>query len=128
MKLFNTVLAVAIAAPTLALADPIFGLWKTVTEDNKYAYIEMAPCGDKICGVINKTFANGKEVSDDMLGQKIVWELESDGGAKYSGGRILRPTDGKTYNLKMNLSGNDLSIRGCFLGICQDGGTWKRVK
>jgi uncharacterized protein (DUF2147 family) len=27
----------------------------------------------------------------------------------------------------MQLNGNTLSVRGCVLGICRDGGTWTRV-
>jgi uncharacterized protein (DUF2147 family) len=28
----------------------------------------------------------------------------------------------------MQLSGDNLSVRGCVLGICRNGGTWTRVK
>ena len=128
MKLFHTVIALVVAVPSLALADPIFGLWKTVTENNEYAYVKIAPCGTDICGTIARTFANGKEVKSDLLGKKIIWELKPNDGGTYSGGRIWRRSNGKTYNLKMTLSGNSLAIQGCFLGICQNGGTWKRVK
>ena len=127
MRMFSVIAVLAVVTPSYAIADPIFGLWKTVTENNEYAYIKMAPCGPDICGTIANTFADGKEVKSDLLGKKIVWELKPADGNMYSGGRIWRRSNGKTYNLKMTLSGNSLAIQGCFLGVCQSGGTWKRV-
>ena len=127
MRIVNVIAVLVAVAPSHAMADPIFGLWKTETENNEYAYVKVAPCGSDICGTIANTFADGKEVKSDLLGKKIVWELKPADGNRYSGGRIWRRSNGKTYNLKMTLSGNSLAIQGCFLGICQSGGTWKRV-
>jgi len=128
MKISSVVVALATVVPTFAMADPIYGLWKTVTENNEYAYVEMAPCGADICGTITRTFSNGREVKSDLLGKTVVWELKPADTGMYNGGRIWRRLNGKTYNLKMTLSGNSLEIQGCFLGVCQSGGTWKRVR
>jgi uncharacterized protein (DUF2147 family) len=54
--------------------------------------------------------------------------MVAEGAGAYSGGKIWSPDRDKTYNGKMQLTGNGLAVSGCVLGICRDGGTWTRVK
>ena len=53
--------------------------------------------------------------------------MEAQGSGAYSGGKVYSPDRDKTYNSKMQLSGNKLAVSGCVLGICRDGGTWTRL-
>ena len=112
-----------------AMADPVYGTWKTIPDDNgNFGHIQMAACGSKICGTLAKSFdSSGKEVASDNNGKNIIWNMKSDGDGNYSGGKVWSPDRDKTYNSRMQLSGNSLKIEGCVLGICRDGGTWKRV-
>ena len=48
---FGAILAVP------ALADPVFGTWKTIPDDNgRFGHIEIKQCGDTICGEIDRQF------------------------------------------------------------------------
>ena len=115
---------------TAALADPVEGMWKTKPDDNgNFGFVEINPCGPALCGVLIKAFDNaGKERESDNIGRKIVWDMVAYADGLYDDGKIYSPDRDKTYNADMTLSGNSLSVRGCVLGICRDGGTWKRVK
>ena len=115
---------------TAAMADPVEGTWKTKVDDNgHYGYVKIKPCGPAFCGTLIKAFGkDGKEIASDNIGRKIVWDMVAYPDGLYDDGQIYSPDRDKTYNGDMTLAGNNLSVRGCVLGICRDGGTWKRVK
>jgi len=124
-----------IAAILSLLAFPvfsqeIFGTWKTIPDDNnKYGHIQISACGAKICGVLIKSFnGDGSEYESANIGRKLVWDMVSDGGGNYSGGKVYSPDRDKTYKGKMVLSGNKLDVKGCVGPFCRSGGTWTRVK
>lgn len=121
--------AFALIAGT-AMADPVFGIWKTKPDDNgNYGHIDVKACGTKICGTLIKSFdGSGKDMNSENVGKKIIWDMENLGDGKYGNGKVWSPDRNKTYNSKMQLTGNGLAISGCVLGICRDGGTWSRVK
>jgi uncharacterized protein (DUF2147 family) len=115
---------------TSAFADPVEGLWQTKKDDNgNFGHVEIKPCGPAFCGVLVKAFDGaGKEIASDNIGRKIVWDMVPYADGLYDDGKIYSPDRDKEYNGDMTLAGNNLSVRGCVLGICRDGGTWKRVK
>lgn len=119
------------AGPALA-ADPVAGLWQTKPDDNgNFGYIQIAPCGTKICGVLVKSFDKaGKPMKSGNIGKKIVWDMVDLGNGAYGDGKIWSPDRDKTYASKMELTGDKLAVSGCILGglICRSGGTWTRVK
>ncbi len=110
-----------------AIADPLVGTWRTAKDDNgNYGLIKVAPCGGKLCGKLVKSFdASGKEISSEHTGRNIISETVASGGGQYKG-KVYSPDRDKTYNSKLVLSGNALKVSGCVLGICRDGGTWRR--
>ena len=111
-------------------ADPVEGVWKTKPDDNgNFGYVQIKPCGAAFCGVLIKAFdADGKEKASDNIGKRIVWDMVAYPDGLYDDGQIWSPDRDKTYNSDMTLAGNKLSVRGCVIGICRDGGTWTRVK
>ena len=115
---------------TAALADPVGGMWKTKPDDNgNFGHVRIKPCGPAFCGTLVTAFdGSGKEIDSPNTGRKIVWDMVDYADGLYDEGKIYSPDRDKTYNADMTLSGNSLSVRGCVLGICRDGGTWKRVK
>ena len=115
---------------TAALADPVEGMWKTKPDDNgNFGHVRIKPCGPAFCGTLVTAFdGSGKEIDSPNIGRKIVWDMVAYADGLYDDGKIYSPDRDKTYNADMTLSGNNLSVRGCVLGICRDGGTWKRVK
>lgn len=113
----------------MAAADPVFGTWKTEADDNgNFGHIRMQACGAKICGTLVKSFGpDGAEMKSDNIGKKIVWDMVAEGGGAYGDGKVWSPDRDKTYNSKMQISGNKLEVEGCVLMICRNGGTWARV-
>ena len=130
MKKILAVTALGIAmAGTAYAADPIVGTWQTIKDDNgNSGQIKVVECGSKICGTLIKSFdASGKTFKSENQGRKLIWDMTADGGGKYSGGKVFSPDRGKTYSGRLELSGNSLNVKGCVLGVCRSGGTWKRV-
>ena len=113
-----------------ALADPVEGMWRTKADDNgNSGLIQVTPCGDAFCGKLVKAFDSaGKEWASPNVGKKIVWDMKPEGDGAYGDGKVWSPDRDKTYDAKMQLNGNKLSVSGCVLMICRDGGTWTRLQ
>ena len=129
MKTWITAAVLGAAMAGAAMADPVYGTWKTGADDNgNFGHIKVSACGAAICGTLVQSFdAAGKATKTANTGRKIIWDMKADGGGSYSGGKVYAPDRDKTYNSKMTLKGSTLNIKGCVLGICRDGGAWKRV-
>ncbi|WP_295074069.1 DUF2147 domain-containing protein [Tabrizicola sp.] len=129
MKVFAFAAVLALVGGA-AFADPVEGVWQTKKDDNgNFGHVEITPCGPAFCGVLVKAFDGaGKEIESPNVGRKIVWDMVAYADGLYDDGKIYSPDRDKEYNGDMTLAGNNLSVRGCVLGICRDGGTWKRVK
>ena len=114
----------------MAFADPVEGMWQTKKDDNgNFGHVEIKPCGPAFCGTLIKAFDGaGKQIDSPNIGRKIVWDMVAYPDGLYDDGQIYSPDRDKTYNGDMTLAGDSLKVRGCVLGICRDGGTWKRVK
>jgi uncharacterized protein (DUF2147 family) len=126
--LFITAALAAFASA--AQADPVEGVWQTKKDDNgNFGHVEIKPCGPAFCGTLIQAFdAEGKPMESPNVGRQIVWDMVAYPDGLYDDGQIYSPDRDKTYNGDMTLAGDKLSVRGCVLGICRDGGTWARVK
>jgi uncharacterized protein (DUF2147 family) len=129
MKTFIIAASLALFG-TAALADPVEGIWQTVKDDNgNFGHVEIKPCGQAFCGTLIQAFDSaGKPRESDNIGRQIVSDMVPYADGLYDDGQIYSPDRDKTYNGDMTLAGDKLSVRGCVLGICRDGGTWARVK
>lgn len=129
MKTFALTAAAMLFGAGAALADPVTGTWKTQPgDDGNYGLVSISTCGSQICGVLGQGYdSSGKTVDSPNIGRKMIWDMNADGGGKYSGGKIWAPDRDKTYKSKMALNGNSLKVSGCVLGICRSQ-TWTRVK
>lgn len=130
MRVLTTAFGALALSAAAALADPVVGTWQTAADDNgNFGHIEVAPCGDKICGVLVRSYNSaGAPIESANTGRKIIWDMEPRGDGRYSGGKIYAPDRDKTYSSKMTLTGDRLAVEGCIMMICRDGGTWMRVK
>ena len=119
-----------IFAASVVAADPIYGLWQTIPDDNgNFGHIEVQDCDGTICGVLMKSFDTaGKSIESDNIRKRIIWNMKSKGDGKYGGGKIWSPDTDKTYASKLELVGDELKVSGCVFIVCRDGGTWTRVK
>lgn len=122
---------------------PIEAVWLNQDGD---AHIEIAPCGDKLCGTIvwleDPLDEAGRPELDDenpeaelrrrpILGLPILEDFPLQPSAKglWSDGTIYDPNNGKTYSCQMSFKDRDtLKIRG-YIGISLLGRTeiWTRV-
>lgn len=129
MKNIMMTAAAAIVLATGALADPLEGVWQTAADDNgNFGHIQVAPCGAALCGTLVTSFdSGGNAIASEFTGRNIISETVARGDGQYRG-KVYAPDRDKTYNSRLQLNGNTLSVSGCVLGICRDGGTWTRVQ
>jgi uncharacterized protein (DUF2147 family) len=122
-------MALFVGTAAAAYADPVEGTWKTgPLDDGTFGHVEIKPCGPAYCGALVKAFmADGSEGTSPDIGKQIVWDMSAAGDGLYKGGKIWSPDDDRTYNGKLELTGDSLAVSGCVLGFCRDGGTWTRV-
>lgn len=120
-------LILGLASP--ALADPILGMYKTQPGDTgRFAHVQIYACDADICGVIRKAFdGSGKEIASDTVGKRMIWGMKPQGDGKYAKGKIWAPDRDKTYASKMELTGRQLKVSGCVLGICR-AQTWSKLQ
>jgi len=128
MKSLTLSLAALALTATTAIADPLEGLWRTTQDDNgNFGDIRVAPCGQYLCGTLVQSYDSaGAPFTSENQGRQIISETVNDGGGEYSG-QVYSPDRDRTYNSHLVLNGNTLSVSGCVLGICRNGGTWQRV-
>ncbi|MEM9852040.1 MAG: DUF2147 domain-containing protein [Pseudomonadota bacterium] len=129
LALTATVFA-AVAPSAAQAADPLVGTWQTIKDDNgNYGHVRIAPCGAKFCGTLVRSFDSaGEAITSENNGRRIIWDMVQESPGLYSGGKVYTPDRDRTYNSRLELSGNRLNVNGCVLGICRSGGTWSRVK
>ena len=123
------VATLAISGP--ALADPIYGTWQTIPDDNgNYGHISVGACSNdtaKVCGQLVRSFDSaGKQFTSANQGRAIIWDTENRGNGEYRG-RVYSPEREAEYASKRILNGNSLSVSGCRMGFCREGGVWSRV-
>ena len=128
MKRIMLALGALMISAGAAMADPLEGLWRTARDDNgNSGLIQVAPCGDALCGTLIRAYdANGNEMASHNVGRLIISETRPRGNGEYRG-KVYSPDRDQTYNSRLMLSGDTISVSGCVLGICRDGGTWSRA-
>lgn len=126
-KLMIGLAGLAVAVAGAAIADPAEGIWQTEVDDGAFAHVQIAPCGNAMCGTIARTFNAEGEYQSPNIGRQIVIDMVPSGGGDYAGS-VWRPSNDKIYVGKMNVNGDALILKGCVAGglICASQG-WARV-
>ena len=143
----TTLIALALAATAgaaLAQATPV-GLWKTIDDETKTekSQVRITESGGVLIGKIEKVADPTKQdskcelCSDDrkdkpVLGMTIIRNAKADADkARWEGGDILDPNNGKVYKLLLKPidGGKKLEVRG-FVGVALLGRTqtWLRIE
>lgn len=126
----STLIAAGLAALMTmpAMADPVHGRWRSAPDDNgNTGVVEVSDCGERICGVLVEAYdEHGELTSSPNVGRQIFWDMEPRGEGQYRNGRVWAPDRDRTYNARMELSGDQLSLSGCVLMICRDA-IWTRI-
>ncbi|MCA3709171.1 MAG: DUF2147 domain-containing protein [Phenylobacterium sp.] len=133
---FIAATALALSASAAFASTSPVGVWYTQDKQGK---VRIAPCGDKLCGVIiSGRGKDGKPASDarddanpnpalrsrPILGLQILRDFKPTGPGRWGGGKIYDPNTGRTYDSKLSLSnGGVLKVEGCVTVICQSQ-TW----
>lgn len=115
-----------LSAPAFA-ADAL-GVWKTeANEAGEFLEVEIAPCGDNLCGniVAAKNAAGEADPGYENLGRQMIIDMAPDGAGKWDDGEIWAPDDDKKYSASMELQGDVLMVEGCVLVFCR-GQDWTR--
>ncbi len=123
----TTIAAFLLTAGSALAADPIEGMWKTVPDNNgNSGLIEVKVCGTTFCGILTQAFdSTGAVMASENIGKEIIFDTVPNGNGRYSG-KVYAPDSGKTYASKLIVDGDQLSVSGCVLGLCRNGGTWVR--
>ena len=119
--------ALMLAAPSVASAKEITGLWETGE-----SHVEIYACGELLCGRIaaldEPLDEDGNEKVDKnnpdpalrtrpIIGMDLIEGFSRAGETKWEGGTIYDPRDGKTYKCVMNLQRDgSLKVRG-YVGV-----------
>lgn len=126
--LLGAALALAgLAAP--ALADPVFGLWRTEPDARGVvSMIQLVDCDDRICGRLVSTYdAAGRPLDSPHIGRAYLWDMEPRGSGRYRDGRQWLPDRGQDYRARMELAGDRLTVTHCMLPLmCRDQ-VWRRA-
>ena len=124
-----------------ALAADPFGVWLNGRKD---AHVKLYPCNkDELCGEIvwlkrpnDKDGKPRRDVKNDdeslrkrpMLGLKVIWGLEDQGGGEWEDGDIYNARDGETYDGEVEvINTNTIEVSGCVWFVCKTE-TWTRVE
>lgn len=128
-----------VVASTQVWSASVIGHWQTIDDDTEEpkSVVELYEKDGKLFGKVTDLLIKPddtvcKECRGDLkdqliVGMDIVTGLTLKGGA-YEGGEILDPENGKTYDAKIWLDGEDtLKVRG-YLGIFFRTQTWHRTE
>src|SRR3954471_4469281 len=126
MKSVVLLAAMLIAAPAHAAA-PVTGAWLT---DDRDGIVEIAPCGDKICGRLVKSLVPIKGPPFDrynpdpalrnrpIIGLPVLLALVQDD--QVWRGQIYDPRRGRHYKATVErIAADKLKVRGCISIICR---------
>jgi uncharacterized protein (DUF2147 family) len=90
------------------------------------AHVNVKKCEQALCGTIIKVFSpSGDPIDHKNVGRMIFWDTSHIGGGAYTG-RALVPAFNKEYDAQMTLSGNRLTVKGCYGPVCHSQ-KWTRV-
>jgi uncharacterized protein (DUF2147 family) len=115
----------------LALADgAASGIWML---NSGKVTVRIAPCGASLCGAIvglakpldkkgipkvDKKNPNESLRKRPLMGLTILANMKPAGENKWRG-TIYNADDGRTYSSYMDLSGNNMNVKGCIGPLCK---------
>jgi uncharacterized protein (DUF2147 family) len=130
------VLALALVAMPVFAAQPVTGAWLTDARDG---IVEIAPCGDKLCGRLAKMLVAPKGSATDrnnpdpalrdrpLVGLAVLTGFAPDGEVWRGTG--YDPKAGKSYATTLQRLGPDtLKVKGCVMGFLCRSAIWTRAQ
>ena len=126
MKLFAAfILMIASVMQTNQNDDAIVGLWWT---EGKKAKVEIYKNGDHFEGKVVWLEKNDRGDDHPLMGKKLIHGFRQQ-DARWIGGKVYDPENGKTYDSILKLQGKSLEVRG-FIRMPMFGKSvfWQRVE
>jgi uncharacterized protein (DUF2147 family) len=139
--LFATTL-LAFSGAVLAQATPV-GLWKTIDDETKQerSLVRVSETGGVVVGRIEKILdaskadakcdkCEGERKDKPIAGMTIIEGMKKHADeARWEGGSILDPNNGKSYKLRLTPKdgGKTMEVRG-YIGFLYRNQTWVRVE
>ena len=126
--LFLSIAAIAAAAAPAAARDPIEGLWK-----HGPMVVEIAPCGDDLCGTVVKASALQQQKAERgsgtrLIGSRLITGIEPTGPGSYRGRVFAADRNVYASGSVHQLSPNELEVKGCVLMVICKSRTYVRVR
>jgi uncharacterized protein (DUF2147 family) len=126
--LFLSIAAIAAAAAPAAARDPIEGLWK-----HGPMVVEIAPCGDDLCGTVVKASALQQQKAERgsgtrLIGSRLITGIEPTGPGTYKGRVFAADRNVYASGSVHQLSPNELEVKGCVLMVICKSRTYVRVR
>lgn len=137
-------LTAGVSLTALAQSMSPVGLWSTIDDETNKpkSFVRITEKDGVISGTVEKIVDPARQdskcdacASDDprkgkpVIGMTILTDLKKESDNVYTGGKILDPNNGKTYNAKVTVieGGKKLDMRGSilFIGRTQ---TWLRAE
>lgn len=128
-------------APAFAqLREAALGVW---ADEDGEAWIEIAPCQDKLCGRIvwlkepldengqpqtDKNNPNPALQSRQILGLMIMAGLQPNAKRTYLEGQVYNAENGKIYEVFLTPKGQTMEVEGCLMKYICLSQTWTRVR
>lgn len=129
------------AMPATAQETTLAGVW---LHANQRIELEMAPCGDRLCGKLiwfkNPTDVDGRPLVDrhnpdpalrmrPLMGLTVVQGLRRVDARTWEDGKVYNPNDGRSYDLTISIENDRTARVRAYLGVPLLGQTqiWTRV-
>lgn len=119
----------ALSVPAAASGkDPLQGHWK-----RKALEIEIAPCGDKLCGTVLKAAPEDRQKALDgsgkeLIGSQILTGIEPVGPGVYRGTAFIADYNTHARTTLRLTSDDTLDVKGCILLILCRTKSWERSR
>ncbi len=115
------------AGPAMA-QEIAHGVWVTGPDKKgQIAHVNLHDCNGATCGTVLRSYdKNGARVVTPNIGKRVIWGMNAQSTGKYRG-KVLVPAHRRVYNGTLDVSGNQLVVRGCLGPVCQSQ-TWQRLK
>ena len=129
MKKIILAAALVMVAGAVQAQDALVGDWRTGADDNgNSGIIRIEQCGSSLCGTLVQSYdASGGVLESENTGRQIIWDTNPTSTAGEYRGRLYSPDRDATYNSRLYLNGNTLSVCGRLLGVERCGTDWSRV-
>lgn len=118
-----------VAAPAAASAQsPIEGKWK-----RKALEIQIAPCGDKLCGTVLKAAPEDRAkameaTGQELIGSTILTDIVPVSPGVYHGTAFIADYNAHARTTLRMTSADTLDVKGCILLILCRTKSWERSR